>query len=321
MSFNALKSITAALLVCLTYTSTYASTPSSASAAQNNVELVVLGNAQDAGYPQLNCYKPHCMPGWQDVTKRRLATALGLIDHQAKQKFLFEATPDIKEQFYRLHLLAPDTDYKLSGIMLTHGHMGHYTGLMHLGREAAGGKGIPVYAMPRMEKYLSTNGPWSQLVKLNNIAIKGLTDKKPVALNKNITITPLQVPHRDEYTETVGYHIAGPNKSALFIPDIDKWQKWSTNIKDLIKQVDYALLDATFFSNGELPNRDMSEVPHPFVEESMKLFAGLSAKDKQKVIFIHFNHTNPLLQKGSAAQQQVTAAGFRYAEEGLRLGL
>jgi hypothetical protein len=165
MSLHALKSLSTVLSAALLLTLTSAST--STSAAQSSVELVVLGNAQDAGYPQLNCYKPHCMPGWQDVTKRRLATALGLIDHQAKQKFLFEATPDIKEQFYQLHLLAPDSQYKLSGIMLTHGHMGHYTGLMHLGREAAGGKAIPVYAMPRIEKYLSTNGPWSQLVKLN----------------------------------------------------------------------------------------------------------------------------------------------------------
>lgn len=288
---------------------------------KNEVELVVLGIAQDGGYPQLNCYKPHCQAGWDDPSKRRLATSLGLIDHRKKTKFLFEATPDIKLQLYRLHQLAPDDAYRLSGVMLTHGHMGHYTGLMHFGREAAGSKDLPVFAMPRMQQYLSTNGPWSQLVKLNNIKLKKLQDKMPVTLGKQLTIQPLLVPHRDEFTETVGYRIYGPNKTALFIPDIDKWQKWSTNISDVVKQVDYALLDATFFGNGELPNRDMSEVPHPFVEESMQLFAGLSAKDKNKVIFIHFNHSNPLLQADSAAQKKVIKAGFRIAEEGLRLGL
>jgi pyrroloquinoline quinone biosynthesis protein B len=288
---------------------------------EDTVSLVVLGVAQDAGYPQINCYKPHCMPGWENPENRRKATSLALIDQSTKQKFLFEATPDIKQQLYQLHLFASDTEYSLDGIFLTHGHMGHYTGLMHFGKEAAGTKEIPVFAMPRMEKFLSTNGPWNQLVKLKNILLKPINNNQKIKLNKNILVIPLLVPHRDEYTETVGYKITGPNKTALFIPDIDKWQKWQVDITQLIKEVDYAFLDATFFSNGELPNRDMSEVPHPFVEESMQLFSKLSEQDKSKVIFIHFNHSNPLLIEGSKAQQQVEKAGFRFATEGMSLEL
>ena len=129
------------------------------------------------------------------------------------------------------------------------------------------------------------------------------------------------MPHRDEYTETVGYKIIGPNKTALFIPDIDKWQKWSGSIIKMIKNVDYALLDATFYASSELPNRDMSEIPHPFVEESMQLFSKLNKKDKHKVIFIHFNHSNPLLIDGSNAQKEVISKGFRFAQEGMVLAL
>ena len=286
-----------------------------------NVQLVVLGVAQDAGYPQISCYKPHCMAGWKDKNNRKLATSLGVIDHQAKKKFVFEATPDIRQQFYDLHKLAPDGEYELAGIMLTHAHMGHYTGLMHLGREALGGKNIPVYSMPKMREYLSTNGPWSQLVSLNNISLKPIADNRLTRLSNKVAITPLQVPHRDEFSETVGYKIHGPNKTALFIPDIDKWQKWSTSIVDLVKEVDYALLDATFYASNELPNRDMSEVPHPFVVESMDIFKNLSAEDKQKVIFIHFNHSNPLLIEGSQAQKMVLNKGFRFAIEGLTIQL
>ena len=285
------------------------------------LELIILGVAQDAGYPQINCYAEHCLPAWQKPELRRLATSLAVVDHQHKTKYLFEATPDIKEQLYRLHQIAPDNEYRLNGIFLTHAHMGHYAGLVHLGREAAATKNIPVYAMPRMKQFLETNGPWSQLVKLKNIQLTALKDQQATQLATKLKVIPLLVPHRDEFSETVGYKIVGPKKSVLFIPDIDKWQKWSTDIRELIKQVDYAFVDATFFAAAELPNRDMSEVPHPFVSESMQLFANLSKKDKAKVRFIHFNHSNPLLIDGSDAQRQVRKQGFKFAKEGMRIFL
>ncbi|WP_099018735.1 MBL fold metallo-hydrolase [Marinicella litoralis] len=283
------------------------------------VELLVLGVAQDAGYPQLNCYQPHCQAGWDG--HKKFATALALIDHNNKQKYLLEATPDIREQMHQLHQVAPDGLYNLAGIFLTHGHMGHYTGLMHMGHEAAGMKNTPVYVMPRFKKYLQNNGPWSQLVDYKNIVLQDLHDQSTVQLNPNLSIKPMLVPHRDEYTETVAYVIKGPRKSVLFIPDIDKWQKWNKDIKAEISQVDYAFLDATFFANGEIPNRDMAEIPHPFVEESLQLLKDLSPKDKAKVIFIHFNHTNPLLNHDSEASEQVKAHGFKVAYRGMKIDL
>ncbi len=286
-----------------------------------DVQLQILGVAQDAGYPQLNCYQPHCQNGWQDPNGKKYATALALIDEQHKKKYLFEATPDIREQMYELHQSAPDDEYKLAGIFLTHGHMGHYTGLMHLGREAAGTSKVPVYVMPRFKQYLKTNGPWSQLVKLENIVLNDLIHEKGAELGSQITVKPVLVPHRDEYTETVAYYIKGPNKTALFVPDIDKWQKWDRDITIEIKKVDYALLDATFFANGEIPNRDMSEIPHPFVEESMSLFKPLSQQDKNKIIFIHFNHSNPLIDLQSEASLQILAQGYQIAFRGLVLSL
>ncbi len=245
-----------------------------------------------------------------------MATSLGLIDTQNKKKYLFEATPDIRQQMYNLHTLAPDSKYTLGGIFLTHAHMGHYTGLMHLGREAAGSKNTSVFAMPRMKQFLENNGPWSQLVKLKNIVIKELANQKQLKLTNNITIIPILVPHRDEFSETVGYKIFGPNKTVLFIPDINKWEKWNLDIIEEIKKVDYALLDATFYANGEIPNRDMSEIPHPFVEESLQLFKSLSKPDKSKITFIHFNHSYPLIDIHSNAYKKIILQGYRVASEG-----
>lgn len=289
-------------------------------ASNNDPYIYILGVAQDAGYPQTGCYESHCMPGWQDAGLRRSAVSLGLVDPAGGKKYLFDATPGFPEQLYDLEMEAPSEQYELAGIFLTHAHIGHYTGLMFLGHEAMGASNVPVYAMPRMADYLENNGPWSQLVTYENIAIKPLQSDKTQSLGA-LKVTPFLVPHRDEYSETVGYRIDGPNKSAIFIPDINKWSEWQTNLATLINTVDYALIDATFFADGELPGRDMSKVPHPFVTESMELLADLPMEERNKVWFIHMNHTNPLLDPQSEETKSVQSRGFNVAAERIRLKL
>ena len=290
-------------------------------APADDVFIEVLGIAQDAGYPQANCYQPHCLRAWENPGLRRKATSIAVIDRSSRHKYLFDATPDLREQLYALQQVAPDGDYSLGAVFLTHAHMGHYAGLIHFGREAAGTHGIPVFAMPRLADFLASNGPWDQLVRLENITLEPLQHGRPVPLGPGLTVTPFQVPHRDEYSETVGYRIDGPSKSAVFIPDIDKWEMWDVDIRDIVRSVDYALIDATFFRDGELRGRDMSKIKHPFVAESMDLLDTLDKQERARVIFIHMNHTNPLLLDGSAAQQEVERRGYRYAREGMRLAL
>jgi len=291
-----------------------------ATANDDGPYLYVLGVAQDAGYPQTGCYQPHCMPGWRDRKLRRNAVSLGLIDPAGHRKYMLDATPGFPGQLYALEAEAPSAEYEMAGIFLTHAHIGHYTGLMFLGHEAMGASHVPVYAMPRMQRYLEENGPWSQLVDYGNIDLKPLNDGVPLLLG-SITVTPFLVPHRDEFSETVGYRIAGPEKTAVFIPDIDKWSEWQTDLRELVKSVDYALLDATFFADGELPGRDMSKIPHPFAVETMTLLEPLPAVERDKVWFIHLNHTNPLLDTDSEAAKLVRSKGFHIAAEGIRLDL
>jgi pyrroloquinoline quinone biosynthesis protein B len=176
---------------------------------------------------------------------------------------------------------------------------------------------VPVYTMPRMKTYLENNGPWSQLVNNKNIALKPIFNAEVTQLDSQLSFYPLQVVHRDEYSETVGFVIQGPNKKALFIPDIDKWEKWEMDIKELIKSVDYAFLDGTFFDASEINHRDISEIPHPFVIESMELFRDLPEADKAKIHYIHFNHTNSLLNSANHQYGKVKKAGFNIAELGM----
>ena len=277
--------------------------------------IQVLGIVQDAGYPHIGCEKDCCKvvsPGDYFVS------CLGLVDKTNNKRYLFDATPDIHNQINLLEKF-PEANL-IDGIFLTHAHIGHYTGLMYLGREGLGGKNIMVYALKRMARFLTKNGPWDQLVKLNNISIQTISNKEFVKISDNIFVIPIRVPHRDEYSETVGYKIIGKSKKILFIPDIDKWDEWKKSIIEEVKLVDYAFIDGTFYNGSEL-NRDMREIPHPSIEETLQLFSNQPLAERNKIYFIHINHTNPILTNKNGIRDLVESLGFNIAERGLKFKL
>jgi pyrroloquinoline quinone biosynthesis protein B len=277
----------------------------------------VLGVAQDGGYPHLGCQAKCCEMAWENDSLKRFVVSLALVDPSTKSWWLFEATPDIKEQLHYFRTLTEgEYNYLPNGIFITHAHIGHYTGLMQLGREVFNTKEIPVYVLPKLKAFLETNGPWSQLVALKNISITELKADSILKLNANIKVEVFKVPHRDEYSETAGFKILS-NKKYLFIPDIDKWEKWDRKIVKEVGSTDYAFIDATFNDINELKGRKISEVPHPFVSESVQLFEKESAVLRSKIVFIHFNHTNPLMWD-KETQNKIKALGYRIAEQGKR---
>ena len=276
--------------------------------------LVVLGIAQDGGYPQTACDKDCCKEAWLNPELRRMVVCLGIVDPATGNKWLIDATPDIKEQINRLKLISGTATSAVNGIFLTHAHIGHYTGLMQFGHEAIGATEMPVYAMPRMKRYLSSSGPWDQLVRYRNIRVVELAENEPVVLTHELTVTPFLVPHRDEYSETVGYRIKGPHKSVIYIPDINKWEIWDKDINNIIQNNDLLFIDGSFYNNGEIEGRDMSDFPHPFIEESITRFESLSYSEKQKVFFIHLNHTNPAIHD-IHTREEINKSGFRVASQ------
>lgn len=240
---------------------------------------------------------------------------------------MLDASPDLREQVERMrgHPLTRTADSPrpplVDGIFLTHGHMGHYTGLIHLGREAYGASAVPVYASQPMESYLANNGPWSLLVREKNIALVPLEDDRAVDLGSGLSVTPIPVPHRHEFTDTLAFLVEGPGGSLLYLPDIDKWDRWDRSIEDLIARVDVALVDGAFYADGEIPGRSMQDIPHPFIAESLQRFASLPPSERAKIVFTHLNHTNPAADPSSAAAKAVEAAGLSVARDGQVFGL
>jgi pyrroloquinoline quinone biosynthesis protein B len=281
--------------------------------------IYILGNTQDAGLPHIGCQNKFCQDNF-DIHEEYFVTSIAVVNSDLRRYILFEATPDITYQLNYLknnlfqEFLLPESLY------ITHAHIGHYSGLMYFGREALGAKNLMVRVLPRMSNFLQNNGPWSQLVDINNIKIKEINFGLSTNELSNIVVTPIQVPHRDEYSETAGYIIEGKNKKALFIPDIDKWEKWDRDLIKLVKEFDYLLIDATFYDSKEI-NRDIREIPHPLVTETIDLLSGLSIENRSRVYFIHINHTNMMLDPNSELSKLVTSKGFNVARLGQKLYL
>ena len=276
--------------------------------------VVVLGIAQDGGYPQAGCRRADCVERFEGRAAGSMVASLGIVDPVSGQRWIIDATPDFPDQLHRLERVAGvPREGVLDGVLLTHAHIGHYLGLAQLGREVLGTRGVPVFAMPRMRAFLEQNGPWSQLVSLKNIELRSLQQGTPVALNERISVTPLLVPHRDEFSETVAFLVRGPSRAILWLPDIDKWEKWPTAIESVVAQVDVAYVDATFYSAAELPGRDLSEIPHPTVEETMGRFA--SSPLRSRIRLVHLNQSNPLL-RDAALRRATEQRGFVVAVEG-----
>jgi pyrroloquinoline quinone biosynthesis protein B len=285
--------------------------------------VVVLGIAQDGGMPQTGCDCSHCAAARRDPALARHVASLAIQIPKTDHIYLVDATPDLPAQIEAIHTFHHHPQGKtdrapVDGILLTHAHIGHYLGLAHLGFESLNTKGIPAWASPRMAAYLKANGPWSQLVRLENIALREFQPGRPFELEAGITVKPLQVPHRDEYSDTMAFLIRGPKKTLLYVPDTDSWKTWPKPLTDVLRdeKVDVALLDGTFYSPEELPDRDVTRIKHPLITQTMDLLEPLVKAGKVRVCFTHFNHSNPAFEKDGPARRAIESRGFRVLGEG-----
>lgn len=284
------------------------------SPAVRGPEAVVLGIAQDGGVPHAGCHQPVCVAARSDPSRRRLVASLGLLDPASGKRFLIDATPDFAEQMERLGGL-PDA------ILLTHAHVGHYLGLAQLGREVLDAKKVPVFVTPSMASFLQRNGPWRRLVELGNVEIHEIAPGREFALSPDIAVTAIRVPHRDEDSDTVAFLVRGPGRKILWLPDIDRWQKWDRRLDEFLEDPALtAFVDGTFFDADEIPGRSLADIPHPLVPETMALVEAISPRPKGRIVFIHLNHTNRLLRDAEALAA-LERRGFSIAREGERIAL
>ncbi len=266
-------------------------------------EVVLLGTAQDGGMPHAGCGCDNCRRARAAPELRARVVSLGVIDRSSARCWLVDATPDFPEQLAALEDTAPSC--RLAGILLTHAHIGHYTGLVHLGREVMNAQRIPVYVSRRMADFVRANAPWSQLVEHGNIELRTFVAGERLALAEDLWWRPLGVPHRDEIGDTVAVVVESSRRRLFYCPDIDAWDLWDTDVRAFLEEVDVALLDGTFFCADELPQRDLSQIPHPFVGDTVARLRG----SRCDIAFVHLNHSNPLHFPGAALDWLAAPAG------------
>lgn len=281
----------------------------------------VLGTVQDGGLPHAACDCVRCEAARTDPDRRRRIASLALCLPAAGTVYLIDATPDIREQL--VDPCGPDGRVTggvdrapVDGVFLTHAHLGHYLGLAFFGFEAIHTHGLPIFATPRMTEFLRGNAPWDQLVRLENVELLAIEPGSPVVLEDGVEITPLVVPHRDEYTDTVGLLVEGPHRSLLYVPDTDGWTSWDPSLPERLANVDLAILDGTFYSPDELPGRDVSAIGHPTIVSTMEMLESEARSTDLRVWFTHLNHSNPALDPASEASADIQRRGFAVLEEG-----
>jgi pyrroloquinoline quinone biosynthesis protein B len=291
--------------------------------ASSGPRVVVLGSVQDGGMPQVGCDCSHCRAARKNPALARHVASLAIYLPTTDHVYLVDATPDLPAQVEMIHAFhshpAGKTDRApVDGVLLTHAHIGHYLGLAQFGFESLNTEGIPTWVSPRMAGYLRTNGPWSQLVRLQNITLHEFQPGNRFDLEGSISVRPIQVPHRDELSDTMAFVIRGPRKALLYVPDTDSWGAWLRPLPELIaeEKIDIALIDGTFFSPAELPDRDVSKIKHPLITQSMDLLEPLVKSGKIRVYFTHLNHSNPALEKNGTAKKAIERRGFQVLSEG-----
>ncbi|MGL4254149.1 MAG: MBL fold metallo-hydrolase [Fusobacteriaceae bacterium] len=263
------------------------------------LKVKFLGTAQDAGIPQVGCRCKMCSSIKKGERERRLPVSLGVYHEETGKKYMFEATPAFTDQYERLQEFDCENE-RLDGIFLTHAHIGHYTGLFYLGKEALNTKKVKVYVSEKMKRFLEKNAPWDQLIKRGNIVCEVFQDRVPLEIASNFHVIPIEFPHRNEYADTFGFLIKG-TKKLLFLPDLDSWKGIEDKVNGILEECEYAVIDATFYSKNEIGKergRDYSEIPHPSIEETVKAMEeGVLERKNCRIIFSHFNHTNSVLSE------------------------
>lgn len=296
------------------------------------MEITFLGTASIGGVPEWDCICPNCTAARNDPARRRTRSAITV--NTGAEHILFDAGHDLKPQLEANGILPePSTAVmnrgcSLDSVFLTHGHADHTAGLA----EFCTGKSyeVPVYAPPDLIRFLfgseecpSYFGELGRLAK-NYVVPVALEEGVPVVRLGDVTVEGFLVDHtmvqgdgRRYPSSTYAYEIRRKGRRVIYAPDLGSLG----GVEERVKGADVFIMDATFWWDDELTR--VSGIPVTSYElghvPQVEAVVALSSMDVGRVVFTHFNHTNPVLDPDEVYREIVENAGMVLAYDGLKI--
>lgn len=208
----------------------------------------------------------------------------------------------------------------ISSLSITHLHLGHVDGIGQFGKEVMGSppKSIKLIASKTVIEDLR------QKSYLTPFVTDEISNGSKVAIGKGVSLEFIRVPHRDEEgSDMHAIIIDGETRRILFLPDHDTYQQTlefhkTSSLREWFKKlsIDVVLLDGTFYTFDEVvgTRSDYSGIPHPSIEQSLEILGRRQEADPE-VVFVHINHTNPLLDDAEK-QKKVQDLGWMVGYQG-----
>ncbi|MDP6906888.1 MAG: MBL fold metallo-hydrolase [Candidatus Thalassarchaeaceae archaeon] len=284
-----------------------------------SVRVTVLGSAQDGGFPQPGCQKKCCNVE-PSMELQRFPVALGIMGLDGTFH-LIEASRMMERQFRILQEILGKYPPVPTSISLTHTHLGHIDGLGLLGKEVMGAEGVIVHCSESVARLIRITPAYQELINQDAIVVQVWNQSESFEPSPNcgFSIRPIPVPHRSELSDNHALIIESPGCNLLFMPDHDSWLDTlkSRTIREWLSElnIDIALIDGTFWDSNELPNRDMKNIPHPTILDSLERLGQRQNSDPE-ILFFHLNHTNPLCNPNSRESKELQLLGWGIAKEG-----
>ncbi len=301
------------------------------------MKITVLGTASIGGVPEWDCTCPNCAAARKHTEHKRTRSSITVTLDEHKH-ILFDAGHDLKTQLEANQLTPnPETaeetyrETRLDSVFLTHGHADHTVGVA----EFCTGKSfnLPLYAPPDLIDFLfgSETSPnyFGELGRLskNYVDPCPLIEEATVTRLGEVDVRGFEIPHtqvledgRKYPSTTYAYEIEHDEKRVIYAPDLGEL---SPRLLNRLEGVDVFLMDATFWWNNELDR--VSGIPvtsyqlgHVPQEASVEL---LKDRGIGRVIYTHFNHTNPVLDKSGHYRKIVENAGQEISYDGMKIVL
>ena len=305
----------------------------------------VLGAAAGGGYPQWNCNHPNSRRARRDDPAAPPRTQSSIaISADGEDWYLFNASPDLRQQINDNDILHPGKDLRHSPIMgavLTNADVDHVAGLLNL-RES---QPLRIYATQRVLDVLQANTIFNVL-NPKFVSREPMTLNEPLELQKpdgssmNIDITPFAVPGKvalwleDESKgkdfgsveeDTIALHVRDRNgdKSFYYMPAC---ARVTPELAECIRGADLIFFDGTLWVDDEMIRDGVGiktgqRMGHISVSGEDGTLAALKDLDIKRKIFIHVNTTNPILFANSEERRTVEDAGWEVSYDGMDIEL